>query len=55
MGFYARTHPDGREPSINLYSEENHLLICVLVSAMTQDQDDIHEMVNSWKQLKIAV
>lgn len=35
--------------------EKNHLLICVLVSAMAQDQANIHEMVNSWKELKFAI
>lgn len=38
-----------------ILTEKNHLLICILVSAMSQDQANIHEMVNSWKKLKIAI
>lgn len=32
---------------VQILTEENHLLIYVLVSAMAQDQTDIHEIVNS--------
>lgn len=38
-----------------ILTEENHHLAYILVSVMSQDQPDVHEMVHSQKELEVAI
>lgn len=38
-----------------ILTEENHHLAYILVSVMSQDEPDVHEMVHSQKELEVAI